>query len=722
MIVTMNNNNSDKYLKLFTESYRYLKELDKGYVDIDRDRFASLAEYYSHMADFFDNQKYKYVMLPLDEEPFNIDLNTRTIQVPTSFSKCASVQSDQLAETIIFVVDRYFDYMDLANTEIYIQWTIPENKKDGIAEYNGATRVEMVDLDTLKAEGKIRFAWPLNDTITANAGTVKFSVRFFRVDDSSPNKLLYSLNTTDSSIIIKPALQKSLNEESKVEKPISDESFRKAILNSIFATEGVIPPVMPEFFAPGSNITASTNIIEIGNVKVAGLDENDTVTLYVQAFVADAGEITYKWYYQDGNGDYYDCENYPIFNDKGEITGYTTFGEVKDAYIPFDPQPKERVQNERYYVKTGDNAYTLFVDDLFDENQTYYERYSAYTVPAEGHIVGNYQAAAWNNIAVPNGYIRYDGVLTEEEFDKGVFYVKDASGYTIATEFDVNGVYYIDKVLTTLYPRRSDACLLPGPSTIAFKADGDLKAGAILRFDEATQTKKVTLAMTLENDAYQPSIQYEWRKSTVAKGDVLDVDTEVFTTTNVPELEVNDVAWYTARVASTLNREVKYQFSNVCRVTESPLPPVVAKQDHQSGMITKPVHKEPYTFSVSADVYNPLNIDKELLTNTVENDKITSFDYIWQYLLVDMPDFKTIPDGMPGITGLHTNAITVDSKLEHPHATFRCLVVNNLNGEKAIFDHSGTYTGGDFLGTFENKAPYVYENPDEDSYVFVALK
>ena len=721
MIVTINNNNSDKYLQLFTESYRYLKELDKGYVDIDRDRFASLAEYYSHMADFFDNQKYKYVMLPLDEEPFNIDLNTRTINVPASFNKCASVQSDQLAETIIFTVDRYFDYMDLANTEIYVQWTIPENKKDGIEEYNGATRVEMVDLDTLKNESKIRFAWPLNDTITAHSGVVKFSVRFFRVDDSSPNKLLYSLNTVDSSIIIKPALQKNLNEESKVEKPVSDESFKKAILNSIFATEGVTPPVMPEFFAPGSNISASTNIIEIGNIKVAGLDENDTVTLYVQAFVADAGEITYKWYYQDGEGDYCDCEHYPVVAENGEVT-YTTFGSVADAYIPFDPQPKERVQNERYYVKTGDNAYDLFVDDLFDENETYYEKYSSYTVPTEGHIVGNYQAAAWNNIVVPNGYSRYEGELTEEEFANGVFYIKDETGYSIATEFNTNTVYYVTKVLTTLYPRRSDVCLLPGPSTIMFKADGDLKNGVILKFDEKDGKMKATLKMELEVDAYQPSIQYEWRKSTTAKSDVLDVDTEVFTTTTTPELEVNDVAWYSARVASTLNRETKYQFSNVCRVTESPLPPVVDKQESQSGMITKPVHKEPYTFSVSADVYNPLNIDKELLTNTVEDGKITSFDYIWQYLLVDMPDFKTIPDGMPGITGLHTNAITVDNKLEHPHATFRCLVVNNLNGERAVFDHSGTYTGGDFLGTFESKAPYIYENPEQDSYVFVALK
>jgi hypothetical protein len=59
-------------------------------------------------------------MVPLDEDPFIIDLNTRSITVPTSFSKCASVQTDMLAETIIFVVDRYFDYMDLANTEIYV--------------------------------------------------------------------------------------------------------------------------------------------------------------------------------------------------------------------------------------------------------------------------------------------------------------------------------------------------------------------------------------------------------------------------------------------------------------------------------------------------------------------------------------------------------------------------------------------------------------------------
>jgi hypothetical protein len=275
MIVSMNKDNSDRYITLFSEACEALKAA--GY-QIDKGRFDSFAEYYSHMADFFNEGLYKYVMMPIDEEPFKIDLNTRTIEVPQSFSKCASVQSDQLAETIIFIVDRYFDYMDLANTEIFVQWTLPENKKTGFAGYNGATRVEMIDLES--EPGKIKFAWPLNDQITEVAGVVKFSVRFFRVDDSSPNKLLYSLNTTDKEITIKEALQPTLNAEHYVEKPINDESFKRAILNSLYADKGVVPPVQPVYFEPGSNIDADT-LEEINDVKIVSLNENDTITLRV---------------------------------------------------------------------------------------------------------------------------------------------------------------------------------------------------------------------------------------------------------------------------------------------------------------------------------------------------------------------------------------------------------------------------------------------------------
>ena len=671
MIVTMNKNNSDKYLNLFTEAYEYLKGLNKGYVDINKERFSSLAEYYSHMADFFENQKYKYIMLPLDEASFDIDLNTRIINVPASFSKCASVQTDQLAETIVFVTDRYFDYMDLANTEIYVQWTIPEDKKNNIAEYNGATRVEMIDLESMP--GKLKFAWPLNDKITAVPGTVKFSVRFFRLDDSSPNKLLYSLNTMDAAFTIKPALQPNLNEESKVESPVSDNSFKKAILNSIYAEEGVIPPVMPEFFEPGSNIQATTEMIEVGDIKVASLDKNDTVTLSVQAVVADAGEITYKWYYKDKSGVYYDCENYPVYDADGEIISYAPFGEVKDEYRVIDPKPTEKVTNERYYYSPSVGVYDLYTGD-FPPSKDLFERYSTFKVPTTGNITGEYQAAAWNTV-----------------ISKG-------------------------KTLTTLNPRRSDVCLLPGPADVAFKTNGDLTKGVLLNYNSNNETYEALLKVELKADDYQPSIAYEWRKSTNAPADVLDATKDAFETTNTASKTVSEVGWYSVRAASTLNRETKYKFSEVCKVTLPPKPPVVVSQENT--LVS--VKKAPTTFTISADVNNPDNINKELLTDSVKDNKITSFDYIWQILLPDTSDFITIPDDYVGVEGLHTNALTVNNKLKTSSASFRCLVVNNLNNAKAVFDHSGVYNSNGELGAFENKAPYVYENVD-DSFVFTVI-
>ena len=667
MIVTLNDNNSDKYLNLFTEAYEYLKGLDNGYVDIDKERFYSLAEYYSHMADFFENQKYKYVMLPLDEEPFLIDLNTRSIAVPQSFSKCASVQKDQLAETIVFIVDRYYDYMDLANAEIYVQWTIPENKKLNIEEYNGATRVEMIDLET--EPGKIKFAWPLNDKITAVPGQVKFSVRFFRIDNSNPNKLLYSLNTVDSTIIIKEALQPDLNVESEVESPVSDDSFKKAILNSLFAEEGIELPKQPTYMSPGSNISADT-MIEVNDIKIVSLD-NDTITLKVQAIVADAGEITYKWYYKGQDGVYYDCENYPEFDSDGQVIEgtSTTFGTVGDAFVEFEEQPIERVQGERYYQADDLGAYKLYTGNI-PADVTLYERYSTFTVPTSGNITGYYQAAAWNNITSANG-----------------------------------------KILTTQYPTRSEACLLPGPSTIMFKVSGNLPDGKILTLVDGELNKyNAILAIDLEEDKYQPKLSYEWRTSTVSPDDVVDEGTEIFKLTEEPKLIADKVGWYSVRVVSELNREVIHQFSNICKVTKFPKPPVIEVQEHQLVSIKN----EPVTFKIAASVDNSEGINEKLL-----ND---SYTYIWQILLPDLDDYITIPQGYTGVDGIGTDSLTVNNKIKTSSANFRCLVVNNLNGEKALFDHSGTYnpSSSSPYGDFKAESPYIYENT-EDNFVFTII-
>ena len=719
MIVTVNNNNSDKYLNLFTEAYEYLKELDNGYVDVNQERFSSLAEYYSHMADFFENQKYKYVMLPLDEEPFIIDLNTRSINVPTSFVKCASVQSDQLAETIVFITDRYFDYMDLANTEIYVQWTIPENKKTGVAEYKGATRVEMIDLET--EPGKIKFAWPLNDKITEFPGTVKFSVRFFRIDGANTNKLLYSLNTLEASIIIKEALQANLNTEATVESPVSDESFQKAILNSLFSTEGVIPPVQPVYFAPGSNIVADT-MMEVDGIKIVSLD-NDTITLKVQAVVADAGEISYKWFYKDDNGVYYDCENYPVFNAKGEITDeVTTFGTVRDVFAKMDPQPTERVVNERYYCEdeTNPNGYSLYTGDL-PAQVDLFERFSTFTVPGAGTITGHYQAAAWNSIAVPNGYTRYKGELTEEIFNSGmVFYEKNGNSYDVATELKANVVYYVDKVLTTLYPSKSDECLLPAPATVAFSAEGDLANGAILKLiNEEENLFNVDLKIAIQEDKYKPVVKYNWYKSEVSADDVLSKvaadmengnENNVFVTTTVPALSAQNAGWYCVNVVSALNRTEKTKCSSACKVTHKPIPPYVDPQILPFGNVTK----EPVSFTVVPHIKN-----EEGIADLLMSDEMT---YIWQVSHADTNEtYIDITDTFSGVSGLGTPTLTVSNKMKQGAANFRCLVINGLNGAKAVFDHSGIFDDkNNTFGEFKSAAPYIYED-SANNFIFTAV-
>lgn len=722
MIVSQQNTD---YTMLFTEAYEYLRDLDKGYVDENKERFGSLAEYYYHMADFFETQKYKYVMLPIDEEPFKIDLNTRAIEIPQSFAKCASVQSDQLAETIIFVADRYFDYMDLATTNIYVQWTIPENRKLGTEAYNGATEIEMIDLESLP--GKIKFAWPLNEKITAVPGVVKFSVRFFRLNKDSSNeyKLAYSLNTIEKEIVIKEALQPELNRKN-IENPISDNLFKNAIVDNLYSDEGVIPPLKPTYEEPGSNITADT-MIDVNGVKVVSLSDN-TITLRAQAIVADAGDITYKWLHSRDEDEkvYYDCENYPNFDDDGNVieNSFITFGNIKDEYVLIEPT--ERIRNERYYEKVGENGYKLYTGTI-PANIPLYERYTTFTVPNTGKITGYYRAEAFNNITVPNGYSKYRGTLTEEEFNNNIdekFYEKDNGSYKVADfTFDSNKIYYVKRTLTTPIPAVTDSCLLPPPEEVVFKENGNLKNGMILMPEEEDdeQVFKATLSVDIIEDNYNSQISYEWRRSNLSEEQAIDlVNTEVYATTDVNSLEVTEPGWYSVNVISELNRTSKNKLSvndngepMACKVTNFPNPPVVDAQSI-GGAIIGYVKDEPATFRVKASINNPDNVVEDLLSDNIS--------YVWQISHVDTNDsYINIPDDFPGITGLGTNAITVTGKkLPVNVANFRCLVINELNEAKAIFDHSGSYVSNGTLGDFKAEPPYIYED-DTLNYIFTAV-
>jgi hypothetical protein len=308
--------------------------------------FLSLDGYFAHMYDLITISP-NYVLLPADEKPFEINANTRAISVPADFSKCAGVVGDNMCEIVTFTVDRYFDYTDLANANICVQWTCPTGE--------GISHIGLVDLDTVP--GKIRFGWPLTGELTEKAGNVTFAVRFFIKDDS--DKFVYLLNTLTTTIPIRAGLD--ITNPDIEEKNVAD-LFEKFVSNS---NNPSYPTPKPVFFVtPGLDL-----------VEQAAIDpDTDTLTLKAQAIVEDNGHIIYRWHFKEG-----DSETAEIF----DIESADERFEIKELYELIEPRPTKRVGSEQYFKKVteeeGAEAFALVVSkELPDEDL--YERFTTLTI------------------------------------------------------------------------------------------------------------------------------------------------------------------------------------------------------------------------------------------------------------------------------------------------------------------------------------------------------
>lgn len=124
----------------------------------------------------------KAILLPKNEQIYEIDLNTRKITVPTYLS----VKNDHQAETIYFKFDRYYDNIDLLTTSCFIKYTNAENN-------SFIYPVPYYDTETAIIEDKIIIPWCIQGQATKKAGKIKFSVCFFKVN--LEHKLSYALNT-----------------------------------------------------------------------------------------------------------------------------------------------------------------------------------------------------------------------------------------------------------------------------------------------------------------------------------------------------------------------------------------------------------------------------------------------------------------------------------------------------------------------------------------------
>lgn len=143
------------------------------------------------------------VNVPSNKELYEVNLNTREIAGPNIIS----IQGEHYAETIYFLVDRFYDNMDLAQTNCVIQYII----NDEAYVY----AVPFCDISTY--DGKIIIPWSISLSATHNSGTIRYIMRFYLISensifnkegvyDPSGAEFAYSLSTLPASGTIRTSL------------------------------------------------------------------------------------------------------------------------------------------------------------------------------------------------------------------------------------------------------------------------------------------------------------------------------------------------------------------------------------------------------------------------------------------------------------------------------------------------------------------------------------
>lgn len=236
----------------------------------------SLGEYFS-ILEILQDIHPRFLRLPIDEDLFVIDANTRQIAFPQN-DYVYAVLGDKNAETIYFDIDRYYDIFDLGSKDIQV--LIQAEKV-----INGETKsflFSATDKDVDSKPGHVIFGWVLPDDITSTSGIVRFSVRFYLMDGN--NKLIFSLGTLPLSLSVENSLPDSID-ASKVATIITTDTFIKNYQRS-----GAEPIARPTIDA----LTYDKNTIVLG--------ENEFATLTCTASTPQAAKIDYAWYYQEADG------------------------------------------------------------------------------------------------------------------------------------------------------------------------------------------------------------------------------------------------------------------------------------------------------------------------------------------------------------------------------------------------------------------------------------
>ena len=707
VIVTVNPINDtlttvDKYNQLFATAYRAITDAiedgrvpaNKLKVTHDDNMFHSLDEYYAHLETLYTLDPV-FIMLPLDESPFTIDANKRSITNP----KITVLQSDQNSEIITFVIDRYFDYKDLDTVEhVYVQWTLPDGKTEG------ASKIALKDT-AFPGNGKLRLGWALDNEVTSQKGVVKFSVRFFDTDTVVENGVsktvvVYSFNTLTSTLNISESLQPHINEGAAVNDPLGEGLFRKAIIDSQIRGENMPIPIGPRFDEPGLNLNKYESLTT---------DGSNTLTMMAQAYATDTGALDYEWWYKpaednaelgfNSNTWYPYSGGYVLASDYVEgltyytksISGqYTVATVTKDTFsadkhyvnlpgfIGYGGTVNLRhgvavVLNDKGEIEVGQKYYTdagctqaATISD-FKPGATLYERYTTYTVPSGNiAVTGQYKVVATNTIA-PN---------ESRPVSSTICYLVSPADITFKVDLNSREIFAVDK----------DGNDLEKKLTVTPSEDTTLNAERTFtwnRFKSEPVYDEDGILTSIPDETTGPLPSASGEGNNIVYG---------------REYKTTAPGWYQVIVSSTLNRETKSAESTMCKLTSAPATPakvidgatqvLTMTYGSNANAQAKDNGVPVYMANLGSEVILDLNMNLAIPEDL--DAKLFSEGYSYAWMVQEGKDKssrylsdKDVGEGKIIVDGFNTNALKVRCVEDGVQYTYRCVVTNTLNGQTA---------------------------------------
>lgn len=353
MITKITPENTTRYQALFEKVSEILK-LEPA--------ISTLDEYFQHLNEISQKDP-SLIILPLDEEKFFIDGNSRKITVPQAFTKNGvGVQGDHYAEYIYFEIDRYFENIDFGSPSI-----------TAVVEFVDANQQKHFTKAWIKytdeKSSKVTIGWPITQDVTSKAGTIKFSVRLFELD-ADGNSYKRSFGTLIGQLVVNPSLDFAISkaEIDNIQGNLNDDVENQVLDRMIsspaadYSKDKVVSPVFLFRYKNG-----------VGPNDPCSADAGDV--LRVQAIAP--GSVDYSW-----------------LKDNNTIAAQKTFERLetfKENILIYENKGTEEAPNYRLADVTADD----FADP---KKGPYYEKYSEYILPNEGDITGEYHCVAKNTM------------------------------------------------------------------------------------------------------------------------------------------------------------------------------------------------------------------------------------------------------------------------------------------------------------------------------------